>query len=509
MRKLRVATLLAVITQASPVLAQTVSGPPILPPEDPGGTPSSVAGGATPPGGVVVIGKKSEGGDGEAKLSVHGYLRAPLRIGTQKRDPQANQTDRELHTPRLPDDQYLNWSYTGQWPRDWAEMFVSYGTNKVSGTIAFNAFNFTDASYNNWDAQFGISQGFVTLRPDLGIAALRIAAKVGSFWNRYGLAGRYDAGRYDTYLFGRTHAMGEAVTAEYDLGPNGGVMLHLEHGLGARGEQGNCAGAGCNYLASPNGFTMLHHVHGGVTLPKILDVTGHFLSSWSQDGGTSAKKDRPDGSMKVFGGEVTAEGGFLGRIFLGFSRIKADHAAVVGPAIEVIHANGGGFYGLGVADQFLGPKSDGGTGTVDTFLVQYDYSVASLMRFLRDGGRFYGDGPDLTLSLFVMTTKIASLDPDFDGMRKTKFGGDLLWTPLPWLGLGFRADRVQPNSKDGDQSFTVLSPKILLRSRFLAREEITIQYSNYRYGANVVPVAPLQALKPDQNVFGIRATMWW
>ena len=484
-------------------------------------TPSPDAAGTSTAPGVVVVGAPKGGGDGDAKLSVHGYLRAPLRIGTTTREaPLDNQTNRSIHTPRLPDDQYLNWNYTRAWEKDWAELFVTYGTARASGTIVFQAFNFTDAGYNNADAQFGIGQGFLTFLQNLGVAGLRVGVKVGSFWNRYGMAGKYDAGRYDTYLFGRTHAMGEVIALEYDVSD---VTLRLSHGIGARAEQGNCSGgAGCNFLASPNGYTLLNHAHGGVSYKQLFTFNAHYLGSWSQDEGAGVKKDRPDGTMSVFGAEALLDAGIGGRLYAGFSRIHAVRANAVGPVIEVIHAYGGGYYGLGVADQFLGPKSDNGTGDVDTVMVQYDYSIGLLARKLKNpDAQFYGDGSDIVLGLFAMHTRVKSVDSEYDGMKKTKFGADVLWTPVPWFGLGARVDRVNPgklaNEKlasgdpvgEEDNTFTVISPRVLLRSKFLSREEVTIQYSRYVYGANVKPVAPLDKLGTDKNVFGIKATMWW
>ena len=45
----------------------------------------------------------------------------------------------------------------------------------------------------------------------LGREDLHLSLIVGGFTNRYGAAGRYDAGKYETYLFGRTHVAGATV----------------------------------------------------------------------------------------------------------------------------------------------------------------------------------------------------------------------------------------------------------------------------------------------------------
>ena len=115
--------------------------------------------------------------------------------------------------------------------------------------------------------QLGIAQGYLTIHPDLGVPNFRFLAKVGSFWNKYGMAGEYDAGKYDTYMFGRTHQMGEVLEAEYDLDD---VTFRLSHGIGTRGEQIAFQQLQAGAPTFPSGlennypgFTLLQHGHAG------------------------------------------------------------------------------------------------------------------------------------------------------------------------------------------------------------------------------------------------------
>jgi hypothetical protein len=108
-----------------------------------------------------------------------------------------------------------------------------------------------------------------------------------------------------------------------------------------------------------------------------------------------------------------------------------------------------------------------------------------------------------------MYNVVSSRDPDADGTKKLKVGADLVYSALSWFAVGVRGDRVMPSSKDSEQSFSVISPKAMFRTRFLTHEEITLQYSKYTYGANVKAQAPNLQAPPDQNVLGIKATMWW
>jgi hypothetical protein len=126
-----------------------------------------------------------------------------------------------------------------------------------------------------------------------------------------------------------------------------------------------------------------------------------------------------------------------------------------------------------------------------------------------------------------------------DGVKKLKYGADVLGTPLKWLGIGLRYDRVQPNSKIPEQSFGIISPRITFRTAFLTHEEIAFQYSRYLYNDRNCPTgdtihcvqpppspvlpngfgAPVTSLdpnqrgapntRPDLNVLKLQASMWW
>lgn len=456
----------------------------------------------------------------------HGYFRAPLRIGVGKRPacgtgqnpgtlvsgvPCAGpgQSTTNLHQPFLPDDQYLDWRYTRQWEQDWTEVFLNYGNSHVVGTVGFQAYNFTDAGFNDTNAQLGIAQGFVTVTPDVGLSNVRLKWKVGSFWEKYGQAGDYDAGAYDTYLFGRTHQIGETLAADMDVGD---FTLRLAQGIGAKLEQ---VAAGQAPTAGSPGFTLLTHYHAGASYKKLVDVNFHYLSSWAQD--ARATPTSPDGKIWVAGGEVRVNGGIAGELYAGYSRVGATDAGAVGPAIEVIHSLGGGGHqtGNGLIDNYLGActmcaPADVGTGSIDTVELAYTYSFGLLYRKLKDPrASFWGDGTDLTVNLFGMYTAVSSKDTTADGVKKLKYGTDIVFRALSWVGIGARADVVQPSSKDAEQSFWVVSPKIIFRTAFITHEEITAQYSHYSYRADVTPQPPNNGFPPDEDVFGIKATMWW
>jgi hypothetical protein len=470
-----------------------------------------------------------------------------------------------FHVPILPDDQYVNWQHTRHNERDWAEMFFSVGNSWVSGTLAIEAFNFTDAAWKEEDSQFGIAQGWVSFRPKLKWEGARLEARLGSFSSRYGTAGRYDAGEYDTYLFGRTHAMGETVRLELD---DGDLAFWFEQGLGGKRPNPKVSNRGR--------FTLLAHGHAGVVFRDTLKLGLHALTSWTQEEmhslGLDAPPDGtivfdtpvPDGRLSVWGADFEWLGGAFGRLYAGFSRTQARYAFTVAPAIEVIHSLGGGEFSLGVVDQYLeaplNPRNDvtrlqdchaadvwnvatcgKGNGVVDTLLAQYEVSFRDLTE------AFVGRSPFgqtvLKAKLYGMFNRVSSetlVVPEYRDYRKLKYGVDLEFDPLPALGVGVRADRVEPQSRFPEQAFSVLSPRVTFRSQFLSRETLTLQFSRYFYArrecAQSQPLLCTQAppsgtapdgfgsapgvnqdaatrgapaSRPDLSAIKLEASIWW
>jgi hypothetical protein len=467
------------------------------------------------------------------KFGFSGYLRAPMRLGIGKRlatdpnnsPPVEGASETTLHEPNLPDDQYLSFQSSPHNKRSWAEMFFSYGNALATGTVGVMAYNLTEASFNDVDAQVGISQAYVTLTPDLGYENMRLWWKAGAIVDKYGMSGRYDAGEYDMYMFGRTHVMGETIHLDYDL--TDAWTLYVEHGLGTKRPDPN------QYNNAR--FTMLHHAHVGVKQDRDLEFGAHYMSSWSQEeyrpsaaqDASGARNNLPDGSLWVVGAEARAELGAFGYIYGAFSHVNAESAITVSRAIEVLHASGGGEYNLGIVGNYLdspgcelvptapedmvtaptpapqnwvAPNPNGcsdGTGTINALHAQYEFSLTNYLDQSSGGQRFWGRGTDLKVALYGMLAMVDSeaiQTADADGplntlntrsdnykVTKMKFGADVLVQVLPWLSPAVRFDRIMPNDKIPEQSFAILSPRLEFKSQWITHERITLQYSRYLY----------------------------
>jgi hypothetical protein len=534
------------------------TAPQQLPPKPAPAKPAPLATNTTVSGPAVVA------NDDSWKFEYHGYIRAPMRVGMGKRDkPLAGQSGTTLHSPVIPDDQYLSWQSTPHNKTDWAELFLSLGNSWAKGTVSIQGYSFAQTTFSNPVTQLGISDGYVDLTPDLGYENVRLAWRVGAFSNKYGSAGKYDAGEYDTYMFGRTHAAGEALHLDYDIDESN--SLYIEHGIGTHKPDPS------QYNNAR--FTMLNHLHAGFNHTQAIQFSAHYLNSWTQEEdrnidpmGTSAQ-NIPDGKLWVAGLDGRFDLSAFGYLYAAYSHVGLKDAISVGRAIDVIHASGGGEFGLGVVDNYLGPScinggvhqyypvgNDGkcsmGTGGVDTVLAQYEFSYTNFVQQSSGGQKFWGDGQDAKLVLYGMYNKVKSDYAANDGIHKLKFGADLSTQLLPWLTAGLRFDRLQPNSRVPEQSFAILSPRLVFKSKWNTHEAITIQYSRYMYNQRTCATPPVDATglptfapggdkcvqppsspvppegfgttypsltnqrgapttRPDVNVFKIEATMWW
>lgn len=465
------------------------------------------------------------------KFDFHGFFRAPMRIGFGSRDDAGTGASKlQVHSPPVvPDTNYTRWTYTNVSPGPWVEMLFQYGNDRAKMTTAIAAYNITSGGWRELQAQLGIDRAFLTLNfPELLAERGRLAWNVGVFSNRYGAPGRYDAGAYETYVFGRTRIAGETLTLDLDIAPE--LQLIAEHGIGAKLDQQKwtprAVGTPIPYEQfdpypgpTQQGTTLLHHGHLGVVWGGMLTLTGHYLKAWTAD--ARATGMNPDASMRVVGADLRLIGGWLGDGYVGFSSTKATNANALSDALELIHSQGGWQF----TNNYLGGE---GYGTVNTLAFQYTFSMAA---FLLRPQAWWGDGADLTLQVFGMYNTIeggevnAAGEPitavvqfrDIEGRKKFKWGAQALYSPLPFLSFGGRFDQVQPNLDDATRSFMVFTPRAILKTDFVTHEQVIIQYSIYSYRENVQLPFPFEgpgATFPangqrDKGVFTIAASMWW
>jgi hypothetical protein len=538
MHSLQTALLLGGLFVAMPAAADQANGG-----NGPGSNPSKLTADPMGPGPLTMVPPPLHGpsyGEGisdDLSFTYHGYLSAPILVTLgEKNDANPNRTSTPLHslTLNLPDYTYNTWMRTNAQPGAWANMNFAIGTNHVYASVIMGAWNFNQGRETQQNTSY--AETVVSFYPvvdfksdDLFNTKTRMDLQVGGMVGRYGTAGKYDSGPYGAPVVGaiglydptmRRLPVGEQLALERDFGD---VTVRVEEGLGANGQ-------GSKGVA---GTTLVAHAHAMGSYKEVLKGGIHYLTSWTQDERIAGAD--PDGSIKIVGADARFNGGIFGELFLGASYVKLTHAEHVDGSIQVVNVASG----QSMMDNFLGPDrspqgNDHGTGSLRNVLVQYDYSLATLARYPET---FWGNGPDLKVTLFGMYTRVGSFDPFWDKVSKLKFGTDIVYSPLDWLAVALRLDRVIPNmntdpsitdpsddfrAKITGQNFSIVSPRLIFRSSFVAHEVVALQYSRYFYGTFPngqpgVPQTPKADLVPqlsparpfDRDVFSLGATMWF
>ena len=459
------------------------------------------------PGGVTPAFGEVSTRPGDWRFDYHGLLYLPLRVGFNTRQsPGPGQETTVLHAPPIVPEDFQSFGYTNVVPDPWAQVNFSYGNRDVTATIIIAARSIAEGeAYYNPPDHLGINDAFVTFR-EINTERLRMKLDVGAFANRYGNMGEYDSGRYGTPIIARIGGVGATQTAQYTLDPTTDLMAEI----GLMGQLNKAPlgvePAGWNGYSDPNsGTSFVPHLHLGANVLGIGQVGAHLMRALSQDD-RATPTGQPDGYIDIQALDTRLELRRYGHLYLGLSRTSSHHARSVSDVIQILNAPGG----LGLMQQYFGINS-GGSGDLLTLGGQYDLSVGNLLRY---PARFEGNGPDLVLSLFGVFTSVSSADPAFDGIKKLKYGLEATYTPLGWLALSGRYDRVINDIDDATKSTAIVSPRVIFRSGYNARDQLVLQYSHWFNGSGIIvnsgaPPAPDPSVRPDQDVLSLMVSMWW
>jgi hypothetical protein len=205
--------------------------------------------------------------------------------------------------------------------------------------------------------------------------------------------------------------------------------------------------------------------------------------------------------MDVYGFDMRIMDTWLGNFAIAGSYADAHYAELL---------TGLNFFGSYTGEQmtkrFFGPIG-AGTGKMGIGGFEYTLSWGRLLRH----GAFAGDAPDLTTSIFSDVASISSQDPNANGKVLYKFGGEVTYRFFPWLAASFRADHVAPNSKDLQESFDVISPKLIFKSDWLSHEQVTLAYTRWLYGAHTHAEFPDDYTREqlDNQMFALTFGMWF
>jgi hypothetical protein len=229
------------------------------------------------------------------------------------------------------------------------------------------------------------------------------------------------------------------------------------------------------------------------------------MLAWSQDD-RAAQALTPDGSITVLGGDVRFSASHAGHGYVGASYTIANNARTLGRILSIMNTQGG----ADLMRDYLGPNSSG-NGKILTVGGEYNLSLSRLLFYPRD---YDGKSRDIILSVFGIYSHIASADAQFNGDNRFKVGGEGTYTLLPWLAVSFRGDYVRPTGNVAGREFGILTPRIIFRTSWQARNQVALQYSRFVYGSNPIvrsgyPAVDDPSIKPDKDMLSLSASMWW
>jgi hypothetical protein len=450
------------------------------------------------------------------RFNFRGFMSTALRVSTGSReDPTASQSSLTLHTlPRVVD-VYGAFSGTNSPQGSWVDMTFDYGNKAVTAHVKLTTWKPSDGL--DWTAvgsQNIVDEAYLSYEV-IPTGRFRVHWTAGAFRNIYGGLGQYSVGQYNAQIIGMPFGVGETLTAMYDV--NDKLTVHLEDGI--MGRSGKVP-AGVVPTREDNAAnpelpsSWVHHVHAGIAttgdIPIVLAV--HYLTNWAQDERDQLPTNnstmywfnggqRPDPRMDVYGIDMRIMNSWLGNLAVAASYTDAHNAELL---------TGLNFFGSYTGEQmtkrFFGPV---GAGTAKMRIGGVEYSLG-WGRMLRHGN-FAGDAPELTTSVFADAASIDSVDPDANGKRLYKFGSEVTYRFFPWLAASFRADHVAPNSKDLQESFNVISPKLIFKSDWLSHEQVTLAYTRWFYGADTHAEFPddLTRNQLDNQMFALTFGMWF
>jgi hypothetical protein len=447
-----------------------------------------------------------------------GFFTSSLQTSENQRpQPAPGQSTTTFHVPPVTVDEYGSFVGTSTVPGQWVQLGFVYGNRYVSANLSLTTWNPTDPStfYQIGSQQF-INNFYLQYNVPPLSSRLRLHAMAGYFSNTYGSLGQYGLGMYTNALVGMVRGVGEGLVAEYDLSDK--VTVNAEDGI-----MGNRNGMG-QIQVIPTGqngqgpiifpAAWIHHFHLGIESRGDLTVRGRlsYLTNWTQDNRIQVALDNPqtraidesyvkDGHIETYGAEVTVASPILGYFGAAASYTRADNAYPVRGLVTF------GGEGDSLTNRWWGQPTMG-TGKLVAAGVNYGASIGRIVSYPVP---FNTDGPDLAVNVGLIFAESWSNYAAYDSRARYKGGVDLLYTFLPYMAAGLRADVVVPSSHDSDETFYVVSPRLVFKSNWNSRDTVTLSYGKWFYGAHTHPEASLivRSDRLDDQLFALNVQIWW
>ncbi|MBV9948023.1 MAG: hypothetical protein JOZ69_14305, partial [Myxococcales bacterium] len=497
------------------------------------------------PGPTPVFG--SHPPDSGLRFDFHGYLQVPLRVGIGSRPAHTDQQNAiTLHgDPVLPGASFGWFDQTPTVPWPWAQVNFVLGNDVVQATAILGAWNIgesmTASTYFQNPAEVWFAQAFVAYTPKLP-TPVGVKFVAGAYPERYGPMAEYSrgciwntavcsTGAYPTPFIAYVRGVGATTTAtfpfEYDLDLTleGGFKGNLNH-LPLRSSSSLpmspdfTSSPSNNFASAAQGSSFAGHAHAALTYQQKYRLTLHYVHAFEHDDRpdgfddpattqTNEAIDSADGRVQVIGADASVNADRFGYLYLGVAKASFYSVEHMDDIVQILNTGSGKL----LMQRYLGQQGKG-TGGLLLLGAQYTMSLGTLLRYPTE---FWGEGPDLVLSLFGLYADTSSDDPTFDGKKMFKYGTEVTYSILPWLALSGRIDHVVPDARDMQQSFAVFSPKLIFRNDWQGSWRggtLTLQYAAYVLGDHVVVNGDTRLMnnpsgRPDTQLLSIAATLGW
>jgi hypothetical protein len=457
----------------------------------------------------------------------NGFFNTSAQYGINKRPHTGtDQSTTIFHSPPGTIEEYASFVSTNNVPGHWVSMNFHYGNRDVTTNVTLTTWNPSDpTTYYQLGSQSFVNNVYLDYRIPQIVEKLQLSSKVGYFYSTYGSLGQYNLGMYQNPIGAIINGIGGVIVAEYDLAPK--VTVVIEEGF-----MGNRAGHAPGQLSTGNstynGLTpanpnysinpiypgaYVEHLHAGIVRRGDTTIKAqlHYILNWAQDDRPQLNTTNqvwryvdsanvPDANLKVYTAELNISHGAYGTLAIAASHIDAKNGVLL-RGVQTFA--GEGQY---IADRWLGAETTG-TGTIN--VVGFNYS-GSLGRIIAHPRPFDANSPDILVNAGAILANSHSGNPLYDGRVRYKAGLDLYYVFSAYLGAAIRVDRVAPNSKDSGETFHVIAPRLTFKTNWMSRENISLMYAKWFYGATShMEASAVLPPRLDDQLIALNCNIWW
>ena len=455
---------------------------------------------------------------GQWTLRWNGYFSASAQFSSNDRlQTSEGQHTLIFHAPPATIEEYASFDSVNAVPGHWVQMYFKYGNRDVTAVVMLSTWNPSEpTTYYQIGSENFLNSVYLDFNIPEVMANLKLSARTGYFYNNYGQLGQYGLGMYQNPIAAIIRGVGGTFTGEYELSPK--LTVSLEEGF-----MGNRNGKAPNVLTrqNPNYNTdptypasYIEHVHLGLArrgATTTVKAQLHTILNWAMDERPQVSTDNMvtrgidesyirDAKMSVYAADITVSHPGYGLLAIAASHVDASYAYT----LKGVQTFGG--EGQNLTDRWLGDETTG-TGTVN--VVAFNYT-GTLGHILAHPAPFDPNRADLILNAGGVLANSHSANPLFNDRNRWKAGLDLLYVLTSWVGGAVRFDYVSPNSHDSAENFCVLAPRLVFKTNWTSRENISVMYAKWFYGSHShAEYSAVLVPRLDDQLFALNVNMWW